>query len=95
MALRPASPLARPTTVAPSSKRWAPAANDSCSSLPRAGRRSVRLLRAAHPVRQQHRHHDGGDSISAIAAARWPPKGLPRCSGIGIAVTKVTAPTEP
>ena len=36
-----------------------------------------------------------GDSISAIAAAMWPPAGRPRVSRYCTAVMKVTALTEP
>ena len=101
MAASPASPVIRPTAIAPISSSCAPSVRASCITCfrlwPPEGEEAVAVV----PSRWRARLASStamtmaGDSIKAIAAAMWPPKARPWLPRYCVAVMKVTALTEP
>ncbi len=107
----PASPLRKPTASEPSSRRCAPSVNDSCSTLPSGSGAPPEGVRAAAPpptatvgdavracrsdVASSTAMMIAGDSISTIATVMWPPGVRPCDCRYCVAVTNVTALTDP
>ena len=107
----PVSPLIKPINNAPSSSIWAPSVKHSrnqcpqpCAPLPWGIAVGGTVFGVAGPTldgwcamrRAQIRASKiAGVSISTIAAAMCPPNAMPLASRYWVAVTKVTALTEP
>ena len=105
-----ASPVSRPTAMAPSSSNWAPSVKDSCSTLERAappdhrpaGAATTDLhgngrggLAAAQGVGHEHGQDDGGRLHQGHGGGHVAAVGDALASRWAVAVMKVTALTEP